>query len=122
MLRDTRFMARTASECYHVAMKKYTGGCHCGLVRFEVVTDLEKVLICNCSHCSKKGLLLNFVDKDVFTLIKGGDELVEYLFNKKTIRHLFCRTCGTESYAEGVSFPKAAINVRCASTASISTP
>ncbi len=94
-------------------MKTYTGGCHCGAVRYEVETSLEKVLVCNCSHCSKKGLLLNFVDKDVFTLLRGEDQLVEYLFNKKTIRHLFCRICGTQSFAEGVTFPKAAINVRC---------
>ncbi len=73
-------------------MKTHTGGCHCGKVRYEVETDLEKVLICNCSHCEKKGLLLNFVDKDKFKLLSGKDELVEYQFNKKVISHLFCRS------------------------------
>jgi len=94
-------------------MKTYLGGCHCGKVRYEVTTDLAKVLSCNCSHCSKKGLLLNFVDKDKFKLLSGEKDLAEYLFNKKTIRHLFCRTCGVQSFAEGVTFPKCAINVRC---------
>lgn len=91
----------------------YTGGCHCGAVRYEVETDLGKILECNCSHCSKKGLLLNFVDKDKFRLLSGADNLAEYLFNKKSIRHLFCTTCGVQSFAEGVTFLKAAINVRC---------
>ena len=36
--------------------KTYTGGCHCGLVRFECTTDLAMVTACNCSICTKKGL------------------------------------------------------------------
>jgi len=94
-------------------MKTYSGGCHCGAVRYEVETDLAKVIECNCSHCSKKGFLLTFVDRDQFTLQSSEDMLIEYFFNKKGIRHLFCRVCGTESFAEGVAFPKVAINVRC---------
>lgn len=92
---------------------KYTGGCHCGAVRYEVETDLPKIIHCNCSHCDKKGLLLDFVDKDKFKLVSGADNLTEYQFNKKAIRHLFCKTCGVQSFSEGVTFPKVAINVRC---------
>ena len=92
---------------------KYVGGCHCGAVRYEVETELEKVLECNCSHCHKKGLLLNFVDKDKFTLLSGAENLADYRFNKKSIRHFFCKTCGVQSFAEGVTFPKACVNVRC---------
>ncbi|MDD5084016.1 MAG: GFA family protein [Candidatus Moranbacteria bacterium] len=94
-------------------MKKYLGGCHCGLVRYEVETELTDALSCNCSHCSKKGLVLVFVDKEKFKLLSGRENLTEYFFNKKAIRHLFCDVCGTESFAEGVTFPKVAINVRC---------
>lgn len=94
-------------------MKKYTGGCHCGAVRFEVETDLSRVISCNCSHCHQKGLLLNFVDKEAFTLLSGKEHLTEYLFNKKTIQHLFCAICGVQSFGQGVTFPKVAINVRC---------
>ena len=94
-------------------MKTFTGGCHCGAVRYEVETDLARVIDCNCSHCHKKGLVLNFVDKDKFTLQTSEDMLMEYFFNAKKIRHLFCRVCGVQSFAEGVTFPKVAINVRC---------
>lgn len=80
---------------------------------YEVETELDKVIECNCSHCHKKGLLLNFVEKDKFTLLRGEAQLTEYLFNKKAIRHLFCKVCGVQSYAEGVTFPKVSINVRC---------
>jgi hypothetical protein len=36
--------------------KTYTGGCHCGLVRFECTSDLAMVTACNCSICTKKSL------------------------------------------------------------------
>lgn len=96
-------------------MATYTGGCHCGAVRYEIETeaDIEKAMECNCSHCHKKGMLLHFIDKEKFKLLSGKENLGEYQFNKKAIRHLFCKTCGTQSFAEGVSFPKACINVRC---------
>lgn len=102
-------------------MERYTGGCHCGKVTYEVTANLDKIISCNCSHCHKKGLLLHFVDKEAFTLLTGGDEQTEYFFNKKTIRHLFCSTCGVQSYAEGVTFPKIAINVRCLDNVDINT-
>lgn len=97
-------------------MKTYTGGCHCGKVQYEVQMDLNKVISCNCSHCSKQGLLLTFVPSDRFALISGDESLTEYRFNKKFIQHLFCKICGVESFARGAD-PKGnemiAVNVRC---------
>ena len=40
--------------------KTYTGGCHCGRVRYEVSADLGKVFGCNCSICTKRGALWAF--------------------------------------------------------------
>jgi hypothetical protein len=93
-----------------------TGGCHCGRVRFQVATDLGMVMECNCSHCSKRGLLLTFVTPDQFSIASGGDELEEYRFNKQLIQHLMCPDCGIESFARGNSpdgKEMVAINVRC---------
>lgn len=102
-------------------MKTHTGRCHCGAVKFTVETDLEKTLVCNCSHCHKKGFLLNFVDNDKFKLLQGEDDLTEYLFNKKSISHVFCKTCGVQAFARGVTFPQVAINVRCLDGVDIDT-
>jgi hypothetical protein len=96
--------------------KTYTGGCHCGKVRYEVTTDLAKVITCNCSRCSKSGMLLTFVPAAQFKLMAGEGSLTEYLFNTGKIRHLFCRDCGIESFATGEGpggAAMAAINVRC---------
>ena len=45
--------------------KTYTGGCHCGEVRFEVTADLSKVVTCNCSICQKRGALWSFVPASI---------------------------------------------------------
>ena len=95
---------------------RHEGGCHCGAVRFSVTTDLTQVIACNCSHCSKKGFLLTFVSPDQFDLHQGADRVTEYRFNTHKIRHLFCATCGVQSYGEGVGpdgREMRAINVRC---------
>ena len=51
--------------------KTYTGGCHCGQVRFECTTDLSMVTACNCSICTKKGLHFTFLDPKSFQLRAG---------------------------------------------------
>jgi hypothetical protein len=94
----------------------HRGGCHCGKVRFEVETDFGQILSCNCSHCAKRGLLLTFVGANKFKLLSGEPELSDYQFYKKQIHHLFCRSCGVESFARGTApdgKAMVAINVRC---------
>ena len=96
--------------------KTYTGGCHCGAVRYEVTADLAQVISCNCSICTKKGLLLTFVLGPAFKQLSGENDMKEYLFGKKRIHHQVCPTCGVEPFAHGVApggKPVVAINVRC---------
>jgi hypothetical protein len=93
-----------------------SGGCHCGAVRYEVETDLATVISCNCSICTKKGMLWNFAPIEKFTLLRGEESLTDYLFHKHVVHHLSCKICGVESFARG-KHPNgtdvAAINVRC---------
>lgn len=82
--------------------KVFTGGCHCGLVRYECTSDLAMVTACNCSICTKKGLHFAFIPPQSFQLRAGEDSLTEYLFNRRVIRHQMCRECGVEPFARGV--------------------
>lgn len=95
---------------------KYQGSCHCGKVRYEAEGELKSAIACNCSMCQRKGSLLWFIPRDAFRLLTPESETAEYTFNKRVIRHRFCKTCGMHPYAEGVD-PKgnrmAAINIRC---------
>lgn len=94
----------------------YSGSCHCGKVSFEVTTELEQVISCNCSMCGRAGSLLTFVAPEQFKLLSGDGEQTDYQFKSKNIHHLFCSTCGVRSFGHGTG-PDGktmyAINVRC---------
>lgn len=96
--------------------KTMTGGCHCGLVRFECTTDLAMVTACNCSICTKRGLHFTFLPPKSFQLRAGHDSLREYLFHQRAISHQSCGECGVEVFARG-SKPDGteviALNVAC---------
>jgi len=96
----------------------YTGGCQCGKVRFEVALDLSApVIACNCSRCGRLGSLLSFAPASDLKLLSGEDALTDYQFNKHAIHHLFCATCGIQSFARGKrpndGADMIAVNVRC---------
>jgi hypothetical protein len=108
--------ASSGGEMSMAVMRTYTGGCHCGEVRYETTLDLANVMSCNCSICSKLGVLWAFTKPEQFALRSGEDCLTEYRFNRKVIQHLFCRECGIESFVRG-QMPDGSdvvgINVRC---------
>jgi len=97
-------------------MTKHQGGCQCGRVRYAVDVELDNLITCNCSRCGKLGSVLAFAPAAAFELQQGEDALTEYRFNTHKIVHLFCETCGVESFSRGVGpggAEMAAINVRC---------
>jgi hypothetical protein len=97
-------------------LKNFTGGCHCGQVRFDVTADLSHVIECNCSICIKRGALMTFVTADRFALRAGSDDLTDYQFNKKVLHHPFCKYCGVGAFSQGKSpdgRDMVAVNVRC---------
>jgi hypothetical protein len=94
--------------------ESYDGSCHCGRVRFRVRADLANLLECNCSVCTKKGILHLIVAPEDFELVEGGDDLATYQFNTNTARHTFCRHCGMHPFYVPRSDPdKISVNARC---------
>ena len=94
--------------------KVMEGGCHCGRVRFRVTADLARVTECNCSICTKKGILHLIVPPERFELISGRDDLATYTFNTGVAKHTFCRHCGIHPFYVPRSDPdKIDVNVRC---------
>jgi len=92
----------------------YEGGCHCGRVRFRVTGELARVVDCNCSMCTKKGILHLIVAPEAFELLTGREELTTYRFNSGIARHTFCRHCGIHPFYVPRSDPnKIDVNVRC---------
>jgi hypothetical protein len=81
--------------------KTYHGQCHCGAVQYEVSSDLGSMGDCNCSRCRRLGWVMQSAPASQFTLLSGADNLTTYRFNTETIEHVFCKTCGIESFARG---------------------
>lgn len=94
---------------------QYSGGCHCGKVRFTVeLPDEIEVEDCNCSVCSKFGFLHVIVPISAFTLLTSEEELSEYRFNSGVAAHYFCKTCGVKSFYIPRSNPDGVdVNLRC---------
>jgi len=88
------------------ALVRVTGGCHCGEVRFEALSDPRPELLdCNCSICAASGYLHLFIPHDRFTLISGKDYLTTYRFGSGQAEHLFCKVCGVKSFYQPKSHP-----------------
>ncbi len=94
-------------------------------MRYELGIDLAKSVIeCNCSHCQIQGALLSFVPNESMKVLKGEATLTEYRFNTEKIQHLFCKTCGVESFGKGSNAEGQAtyaINVRTIDNIDLST-
>lgn len=96
-------------------MATYKGSCHCGRIAFSVEGAIDRVIDCNCSHCSRKGYLLWFQPRQNLTLTSSILDATTYTFNTHTIKHYFCPMCGCAPFGFGSAkgLEMAAINVRC---------
>jgi hypothetical protein len=95
-------------------MTTFTGGCHCGRVKFRVRADELRAFDCNCSICSKKGYLHLIVKKEAFELLSGESDLTTYTFNTGVAKHTFCRVCGIHAFYTPRSHPEGVdVNIRC---------
>lgn len=95
----------------------YEASCHCGAVVLTVEGGIpDKAISCNCSHCSRKGVVLAAVPGASVAVTKGEDKLQTYQFNRKVIDHRFCSVCGAQPFSQGKGrdgAPMAMINLRC---------
>ncbi len=77
-------------------MHDYPGSCHCGAVRFVVhrQSPIAEAVECDCSLCTKKGVLLVGAQEAELEIVQGQDDLNLYQFGSKTAHHWFCKHCG----------------------------
>jgi len=93
---------------------RFTGGCHCGRVRFVVTLRRFRMSECNCSLCTKKGFLHLIIDKSDLEIVAGREALSTYTFNTHVARHHFCSTCGIHPFYVPRSHPDGySVNARC---------
>lgn len=97
-------------------MPDYSGGCHCGQVRLTVHKSepITSAVQCDCSLCTKKGILLAGVEDSELELLQGREALSLYQFGSKTAHHWFCKHCGIHVFNRPRNHPERySVNVRC---------
>ena len=92
-----------------MALKTYTGSCHCGAVRYEADLDLDEGSIrCNCSICARVRAWFTFAKGAERFRLRGADALTEYRWTPPGREHpfltyAFCGTCGVRMFARSQS-------------------
>ena len=90
-----------------MALKTYSGGCHCGAVRYEADIDLAAgTYRCNCSLCSKARAWFTLVPLDRFRCVAGDDAQSVYEWTppgrpEPNLHFRFCSTCGVRTFGRG---------------------
>ena len=97
-------------------IKPYSGGCHCGAVRFQVrLTDgFQTLRRCSCSYCRMRGAIAVSARLEDIDISQGHDSLTLYQFNTGAAKHYFCKVCGIYTHHQRRSLPaQIGINVAC---------
>jgi hypothetical protein len=75
-------------------------------VRFEADLDLSRSSYrCNCSICRRTRFWPAVATEAGFRLLKGREDLTQYLFNTRKNHHYFCRHCGVRAFGVGNDTP-----------------
>ncbi|CAM3492804.1 GFA family protein [Corallococcus sp. ZKHCc1 1396] len=83
-------------------VRTYTGGCHCGAVRYEATVNLADVSRCNCTFCTKYGDGGSTSMKpEAFRLLKGQEDVTQYARKGSPNSRSFCKHCGVMCFGAG---------------------
>ncbi len=84
------------------------GGCLCGSVRYEVMTEPEDAYHCHCSICRKcQGaayLAYASIPRAGFRLL-SGEEYLKTFDSSPSLHRRFCGTCGAHIYGDMDAYP-----------------
>jgi hypothetical protein len=88
--------------------------CQCGRIRLSVTADLDEIVECNCSLCSRTAFLHWYVPPQSVSLMSGGERLSTYVWRSATGGQHFCPTCGIAVIRTSTQFPPpVSVNARC---------
>jgi hypothetical protein len=97
-------------------MPTYKGSCHCGDIRIELERPepIDRLLECDCSICTKKGIVHTPAENHEIRVTQGADKLALYRFGTGEARHEFCPRCGIHVLGRPRSHPeRQTVNARC---------
>lgn len=71
--------------------------CHCGSTEIELTNAPPRVIECNCTFCSKRGILAAYYDPEHVKLIKT-DQTKVYASKGSPNQHHHCSICGCSTH------------------------
>ena len=77
-----------------------TGGCECGMVRFEVPSVRDTVTVCHCSQCRRtSGHIWASTNAARYEdVVFTADEGLEWYASSSFAKRGFCRSCGSSLF------------------------
>lgn len=90
-----------------MTLETFTGGCHCGGVRYEADLDLSAGSNrCNCSYCAKARAWFIFAKGPDRLRLLNDSTLAEYRWtppghSEPHLTYVFCRVCGIRAFGRG---------------------
>ena len=86
----------------------YTGGCLCGVVRYEITGPIKNIVYCHCSQCRKaqgSAFATNgIVQTTDFSFKSGEMDLTGYESSPGQVKY-FCKHCGSPIISKSVKRP-----------------
>ncbi len=79
------------------------GTCHCGVVHFKFHGHPTRLVVCNCSICSRLRPLWAYGRGGVIEITKGVDQTMAYVWGDKSLAFHSCKTCGCTAHWKGLS-------------------
>ncbi|CAM4346495.1 GFA family protein [Corallococcus exiguus] len=74
------------------------GSCHCGATRFEVTAPPQDITRCNCTFCSKRGVLWAYYPPEQVKFT-SRDQAGVYDRNAPVVHH-HCQKCGCGTWSD----------------------
>lgn len=80
----------------------FSGACHCGAVKFELLEKPERLVACNCSICRRLGALWAHAAVDQIRIIvedsAAGGGTRSYSHGDRTLAFHSCAVCGCTTH------------------------
>jgi hypothetical protein len=96
------------------SLPRYTGGCLCGGVRYELTAELGPIEVCYCRMCRKSSggpLATNAPVARAALHLRAGRELLAEYESSPGEKRVFCGRCGSPIYSHRAAIP-AVVRVR----------
>jgi len=85
-----------------------SGGCHCGLIGFEIKNDPKFTVNCHCDDCKRRnGSAFSTyagVNEGDLVFTRGGHHLKKYQVDNSGEKY-FCSECGSQIYNKNYRIP-----------------